>query len=89
MLRPCLFFFFFVSTNLLQPSCRQMERSRRSVECFKRVAELNSLHFRNGVEMVKVSGGASIGFIQVRLPRTVLMDCLDLDATLPPFSVTF
>lgn len=39
--------------------------------------------------MVKVSGGASIGFIQVRLPRTVLMDCLDLDATLPPFSVTF
>lgn len=39
--------------------CRQMEHSRRLVECFKRVAELNSLHFVNGLKMGKMSGGAS------------------------------
>lgn len=38
---------------------------------FKRVAELNSLHFINGLKIVGASGGASMGLIQVRLSRTV------------------
>lgn len=80
---------FFVSPYLLRPSRRQMEHSGRLLECFKRVAELNSLHFIHGLKIAEVSGGAAIRLIQVRLSRTVLMDCLDRDATLTPFSVTF
>lgn len=70
-------FIFFFADQILQPF------SRRLVECFKRVTELN---FVNGLKIVKMSGGAPTGLI---LSRTILMDCLDLDATPPPLSVTF